>query len=79
MKCFLITFRACYNRTALVGLLLDSAVLSDAFCEWTDTQVAHKHPIVTGTIKARLIGDDAVPFFVVLEVVIAAFHIYRER
>jgi hypothetical protein len=30
---------------------------------------------VAGTVKARLIGDDAITFLVVLEVVIAAAHI----
>jgi hypothetical protein len=34
---------------------------------------------VTRTVEARLVGDDAVSLFVVLEVVIAAFHICRER
>jgi hypothetical protein len=77
MNCSLFTFRAGDNRTALIRFFLYSAVLSNAFCEWTHSQVAHEHPIVTGTVEARFIGDDAVPFFIVLEVVVTAFHLYK--
>jgi hypothetical protein len=34
---------------------------------------------VTGAVQTRLIGDDAITFLVVLEVVIAAFHICKKR
>jgi hypothetical protein len=34
---------------------------------------------VTCTVEAGLVSDDTVSLFIVLEVVIAAFHIYRER
>jgi hypothetical protein len=32
---------------------------------------------VTGTVEARFIGDDAVPFFIMLEVVVTAFQLYK--
>jgi hypothetical protein len=71
------TFRTCDNRTALIRFFLYSAVLSNAFCERTHSQVAHEHPIVTGTVEARFIGDDAITFIIVLEVVVTAFHLYK--
>jgi hypothetical protein len=74
-RLFLLTFRARDNRTALVRLLLDGAVLPDAFCEGTHSQITHQHPIVTGAVEAWLVGDDAIAFLVMLEVVITAFHV----
>jgi hypothetical protein len=74
-NCFLLTLRARDNRTTLIRFLLDRAVLSDALCEGTHSQVTHQHPVVACAVQARLIRDDAIAFFVMLEVVITAFHI----
>jgi hypothetical protein len=32
---------------------------------------------VTGTVETRFVGDDAVPFFIVLVVVVTALHLYK--
>jgi hypothetical protein len=74
-NCCLLTFRTRDNRTTLIRLLLNCAVLSDALSEGTHSQVAHQHPVVAGAVEARLIGDDAITLLVMLVVVIATFHI----
>lgn len=67
-----LTFRAYNEGTALAGLLLDRAVLSDRLREGTHPQVTHKHSVVACAVQTRFVRDDSVSLAVVLEVVVAS-------
>lgn len=66
------TLGAGNHRTALVGLLLDGAVLTDCLGEGTHPQVAHEHTVVAGAVQAGFIRYYPVAFFVVQEIVVAS-------
>jgi hypothetical protein len=68
-----VTFRAGDDGAALIGSLLDGAVLTDRLGERAHLQETHEHRVGAGAVEARLVGDDPVAFVVVLEHVVASW------
>jgi len=60
----MVTFRAGDGGTTLVRFLFYRTVLPNRFSERTNSEVAHEHGVVAGTVEAGLVGQDSIPFLV---------------
>ena len=69
-----VTFRAGDDGAALIGSLLDGAVLADRLGERAHLEETHEHWVGAGAVEARLVGDDPVAFVVMLEHVVTSWN-----